>query len=336
MIYRVLASSCSLNVSIVRRAAASSACSARSTTPRRLSHLSLSPALSRSVRNAVATFCQCDRCNSQIRMSYLYVDKTSRCVGPHTKTSRCHHHMIELGHTRMDQCAKLACALSPHYLLVDINVSLQVWKFFCAPAVPIAVSVSPVSISSSVFSSLVVPPIPTCVAAPHFPALTMPLPFPLPLPLPRSLPLPVPIAVSVSPVSISSSAFSSLVVQPIPTCVAAPHFPLLISSTLSTQRADSSSLLFRVSVSAPAPILSVPITPLVGIHGSACVSVSAPISSLLVAVPVPERARGASYKYPFIPSSAPAAATRDLTTFHTTQHPRNRSTTSVFPGQRRG
>jgi hypothetical protein len=55
--------------------------------------------------------------------------------------------------------------------------------------------VSPVSISSSVFWSLVVPPIPTCVAAPHFPAVPipnpLPLPFPLPLPLPVLLPLPL-------------------------------------------------------------------------------------------------------------------------------------------------
>jgi hypothetical protein len=69
---------CASNVSIVRSAAASSACSARSTTP----WSPPSRRLCRSLRKAVATFCQCDRCNSQIRMSYLYVHKTSRCVGP--------------------------------------------------------------------------------------------------------------------------------------------------------------------------------------------------------------------------------------------------------------
>ena len=108
---------------------------------------------------------------------------------------RLHIDLIKLGHTRLDQGAQLACALSPHDLLVYINVSLQIWRFFCALAVPIAVSVSPVSISSSVFWSLVVPPIPTCVAAPHFPAVPipnpLPLPFPLPLPLPVLLPLPL-------------------------------------------------------------------------------------------------------------------------------------------------
>jgi hypothetical protein len=75
---------------------------------------------------------------------------------------------------------------------------------------------------------------------------------------------------------------------------------------LYTQRSDSS---WGVSVSAPTPLMSVSI-PL--IPGSVCVSVSiASISSLLVALPVPERARGASYKYLFVPSSAPwAAATK--------------------------
>jgi hypothetical protein len=31
--------------------------------------------------------------------------------------------MVELGHTRLDQVAQLACVLIPHYLLVDINVA---------------------------------------------------------------------------------------------------------------------------------------------------------------------------------------------------------------------
>jgi hypothetical protein len=35
--------------------------------------------------------------------------------------------MIELGHTRLDQGAKLACASPPYYLLVDINAeALQI------------------------------------------------------------------------------------------------------------------------------------------------------------------------------------------------------------------
>ena len=69
MICRVFATFCALNVSIVRRAVASSACSARSTTPRGPP----SRRLCRSARKAVATFCQFDMCISQIKMSYLYV-----------------------------------------------------------------------------------------------------------------------------------------------------------------------------------------------------------------------------------------------------------------------
>ena len=58
------------------------------------------------------------------------------------------HHVIELGHSRLDQGAQLACALSPHYMLVDINVSaLRDSQVSCAPAVPIAVFVSHISIS---------------------------------------------------------------------------------------------------------------------------------------------------------------------------------------------
>jgi hypothetical protein len=37
--------------------------------------------------------------------------------------------MIKLGHTRLDLCAPLDCALSPQFLLVDVNVSLQVSSF---------------------------------------------------------------------------------------------------------------------------------------------------------------------------------------------------------------
>jgi hypothetical protein len=48
-----------------------------------------------------------------LKMSYLYVHTTG--VGGR-------HHMIKLGHTRLNQDAQLACASSPHYLLVDINV----------------------------------------------------------------------------------------------------------------------------------------------------------------------------------------------------------------------
>ena len=43
---------------------------------------------------------------------------------------RRHIDMIKLGHTRLDQGAQLACALSPHDLLVDINVLLWDSKFF--------------------------------------------------------------------------------------------------------------------------------------------------------------------------------------------------------------
>jgi len=174
----------------------------------------------------------------------------------------CRHHVVKLGHARLDQGAQLACACNPHYLLVDINV-FQILRFSCALAAPITVSVSPVSISSSVVSSLAFPPIPTCVAAPHSPALPLQLPPPLPLPRPALLPLPL-------------ALFLPL---PVPLPV-----PVLISSIPSTQRADSSSL---VSVSRPTPLLPVPIPPL-GILGSVCVSVSiTSISSLRVCLLTP-------------------------------------------------
>jgi hypothetical protein len=146
--------------------------------------------------------------------------------------------MIRLGHARLDQRAQLACALSPHYLLVDINLELRVWKFFCAPAVPMAASVSPMSISSSVLSSLVVPPIRTCVAAPDSPTFPIPLPLPLPLPL-----LPVPLKLFLSR-SRSLSRSSSLALCPRNGLTARPHcLPPASLVCVSVSIASISSLL---------------------------------------------------------------------------------------------
>ena len=58
------------------------------------------------------------------------LEKTTLCnslsnLQPLLRSEDCRHvHVIELGQTRLDQSAQLACASSPHYLLVDINASL--------------------------------------------------------------------------------------------------------------------------------------------------------------------------------------------------------------------
>ena len=88
---------CASKVSIVRRAAASNACSAHSTTPR-------SPPLRRlcsSVRKAVGTRC--------VWPSLITLLNSATRASPQSPVC-------------LDQGAQLACNLRPHNLLVDMNV----------------------------------------------------------------------------------------------------------------------------------------------------------------------------------------------------------------------
>jgi F-type H+-transporting ATPase subunit a len=96
--------------------------------------------------------------------------------------------------------------------------------------------------------------------------LPLAIPFPVPVlvvPLPLSLPILLPLALSL-PLFLSLPASVPFPV-PVPFPVALPvplSFPLFVSGTPSPRRNDGSfSLLLRVSVSRPTPLLPVPIPP---------------------------------------------------------------------------
>jgi hypothetical protein len=115
MICRVLEISRAPNSAFVCRAAPSSACSARSTTT-----LGPTVVLQELAEGRRHVLCQFDRCNSQIKMSYLcHICMFIRQAGVWGR-----HHVVELGHTSLDQGAKLAFASCPVYLLVDIKTIL--------------------------------------------------------------------------------------------------------------------------------------------------------------------------------------------------------------------